>query len=252
MAGNGVVLKPASLTPLIGAAHPGGVRARGRARGARAHRARRRRGGPGAGRVERRQDLLHRLGRGRPRRGRGVRAAHEGLGARAGRQGPDDRAAPTPNLPNAVSGCLWGGFANAGQTCSGIERVYVVREVAERFIEGVVRGRASGCASATRSTRTPRSARWSRASSSSWCSELVDDAVAAGATLHCGGPLDVSAPRRQLLRARRAHRRDPRHADHARGDLRAGGPDRDGGRPRTRRSRWPTTPSSASARRSGR
>mgnify|MGYP003291142865 CR=1 FL=1 len=36
------------------------------------------------------------------------------------------------NLPNAISGCLWGGFANAGQTCSGIERVYVVDEVAER------------------------------------------------------------------------------------------------------------------------
>ena len=44
------------------------------------------------------------------------------------------------NLPNAISGCLWGGFANAGQTCSGIERVYVVKEVADRFIEGVVEG----------------------------------------------------------------------------------------------------------------
>src|SRR5207244_3412874 len=32
------------------------------------------------------------------------------------------------NLANAISGCLWGGFANAGQACSGIERVYVVRE----------------------------------------------------------------------------------------------------------------------------
>ena len=44
------------------------------------------------------------------------------------------------NLPNAVSGALWGGFANAGQTCAGIERVYVLREVADRFIEGVVAG----------------------------------------------------------------------------------------------------------------
>ena len=34
-------------------------------------------------------------------------------------------------LDNAVSGAIWGGFANAGQTCSGIERVYVVREVAD-------------------------------------------------------------------------------------------------------------------------
>ena len=45
------------------------------------------------------------------------------------------------NLPNAVSGALWGGFANAGQTCSGIERVYVMRDVAEPFIEGLVEGR---------------------------------------------------------------------------------------------------------------
>src|SRR5918995_1592902 len=30
------------------------------------------------------------------------------------------------DLANAVSGAVWGGFANAGQTCSGIERTYVV------------------------------------------------------------------------------------------------------------------------------
>src|SRR3954453_21016825 len=42
------------------------------------------------------------------------------------------------DVDNAISGAVWGGFANAGQTCSGIERVYVVEEVAERFIEGVV------------------------------------------------------------------------------------------------------------------
>ena len=43
------------------------------------------------------------------------------------------------DLENAISGCIWGGFANAGQTCSGIERTYVVEDVAEPFIEGVVR-----------------------------------------------------------------------------------------------------------------
>jgi acyl-CoA reductase-like NAD-dependent aldehyde dehydrogenase len=31
------------------------------------------------------------------------------------------------NLEHAVAGAVWGGFANAGQTCSGIERVYVTR-----------------------------------------------------------------------------------------------------------------------------
>ena len=43
------------------------------------------------------------------------------------------------NLSNAISGAVWGGFANAGQTCSGIERTYVMRDVADRFIDGVVR-----------------------------------------------------------------------------------------------------------------
>ena len=33
------------------------------------------------------------------------------------------------NLPNAISGCLWGGFANAGQTCAGIERVYTFADL---------------------------------------------------------------------------------------------------------------------------
>src|SRR5262249_58876488 len=42
------------------------------------------------------------------------------------------------DLDNAISGAVWGGFANAGQTCSGIERVYVLREIADRFVEGVV------------------------------------------------------------------------------------------------------------------
>ena len=43
------------------------------------------------------------------------------------------------DLANAISGCVWGGFANAGQTCSGIERTYVVEAVADRFLERVVR-----------------------------------------------------------------------------------------------------------------
>ena len=86
------------------------------------------------------------------------------------------------NLPNAVRGGLWGGFANAGQTCSGIERVYVMREVAERFVEAWWRARAA-CGWATRLDWDDGGrARWSRASSSTWSRELVDDAVAPGAS----------------------------------------------------------------------
>ena len=96
------------------------------------------------------------------------------------------------NLPNAVSGCLWGGFANAGQTCSGIERVYVVEEVAERFIEGVVEGARALRVGDPLDYGTEVGPMVSR-EQFELVRELVDDAVAAGATLHCGGPLDVSA-----------------------------------------------------------
>ena len=32
---------------------------------------------------------------------------------------------------------MWGALTNAGQNCAAIERVYVVKEVAEAFIEKV-------------------------------------------------------------------------------------------------------------------
>jgi succinate-semialdehyde dehydrogenase/glutarate-semialdehyde dehydrogenase len=95
---------------------------------------------------------------------------------------------PDADLDHAIAGALWGGFANAGQTCSGIERVYVAREVAERFIAGVVEGAAR--------LRVGDPLRWETeigpmASREQFetVRELVDDAVAAGAEKVCGGPV---------------------------------------------------------------
>jgi acyl-CoA reductase-like NAD-dependent aldehyde dehydrogenase len=99
------------------------------------------------------------------------------------------------NISNAVSGCLWGGFANAGQTCSGIERVYVVEEVAERFVEGVVEGARRLRVGDPADYDTEIGPMVSR-EQFELVRELVDDAVAGGATLHCGGPLDVAAHQR--------------------------------------------------------
>ena len=62
MAGNGVVLKPASLTPLLGEAIRARLREGRPARGVGPGRPRRRRGRRCACQVERRQGLLHRLG----------------------------------------------------------------------------------------------------------------------------------------------------------------------------------------------
>jgi acyl-CoA reductase-like NAD-dependent aldehyde dehydrogenase len=99
---------------------------------------------------------------------------------------------PDANLDHAIAGALWAGFASAGQTGSGIERVFVVREVAERFVGGVVAG--------AQRLRIGDPLRWdteigpmtSRAQFERVC-ELVDDAVSSGATLRCGGPAQPPA-----------------------------------------------------------
>jgi acyl-CoA reductase-like NAD-dependent aldehyde dehydrogenase len=98
---------------------------------------------------------------------------------------------PDANLDHAIAGALWGGFANAGQTCSGIERVYVAREVSERYIAGVVTG--------ARALRVGDPLGWDTEigpmvsrEQFALVDELVTDAVDNGALLHCGGP--VAAP----------------------------------------------------------
>jgi succinate-semialdehyde dehydrogenase/glutarate-semialdehyde dehydrogenase len=185
MAGNGVVLKPASLTPLIGerirkvferAGVPEGlVRV--------VH-------GPGAGSALVRSGVAKIFFTGSVETGRGVgeECARRLKGSVLELGGKDPMIVlPDANLQHAIAGALWGGFANAGQTCSGIERVYVMREVAERFIEGVVEGASR--------LRIGEPLRWdteigpmvSREQFET-VSELVDDAVASGATLRCGGP----------------------------------------------------------------
>ncbi|HKG17213.1 MAG TPA: aldehyde dehydrogenase family protein [Solirubrobacteraceae bacterium] len=94
-------------------------------------------------------------------------------------------------LPNAVGGALWGGFANAGQTCSGIERVYVMREVADRFVADVVAGARRLRVGDPLDWRTQVGPMVSHGQFETVC-ELVDDAVAAGAKLECGGPAAVA------------------------------------------------------------
>jgi succinate-semialdehyde dehydrogenase/glutarate-semialdehyde dehydrogenase len=97
---------------------------------------------------------------------------------------------PDADLEHAVAGALWGGFANAGQTCSGIERVYVMREVSERFISDVVEGAGRLRVGDPLSWDTEVGPMVSEEQFSSVRS-LVDDAVAAGASLRCGGPVSV-------------------------------------------------------------
>jgi succinate-semialdehyde dehydrogenase/glutarate-semialdehyde dehydrogenase len=92
------------------------------------------------------------------------------------------------DLEHAVAGCAWAGFANAGQSPSAVRRVYASRELAGRFTQALV--------AAAGRLRLGDPVGWDvdmgpLASPERFAAlrELVDDAVAAGATLECGGPV---------------------------------------------------------------
>ena len=187
MAGNGVVLKPASLTPLIGerirmlfekAGFPEGLV----------------RTVHGGGRIG---DALTKSSAGKIFFTGSVEVGYK-VGVACAKQmkgsvlelgGKDPQiVCADADLANAISGAVWGGFANAGQTCSGIERVYVMDEVADRFIEGVVRE--------TERLTVGDPLEWDTeigpmvsAEQADLVEELIDDAVKSGATKLCGGPV---------------------------------------------------------------
>jgi acyl-CoA reductase-like NAD-dependent aldehyde dehydrogenase len=94
------------------------------------------------------------------------------------------------NVTRAVAGALWAGYAGAGQARGAIERVYVASEVSERFVSGLVAGAQALTVGDPANPGTqvgplssPRRAEHVHA--------LVSEAVAQGAELRCGGPLNV-------------------------------------------------------------
>ena len=189
MAGNGVVLKPASLTCLIGeriqrvfdrAGLPEGI-------------VRTVHGGGAVGQALVESSVAKVFFTGSVEVGRGVGEAcaqrMKGCVLELGGKDPMLVLADA-HVPNAVSGALWGGFANAGQTCSGIERVYVMREVADRFVAGVVAGARRLAPGDPLSWDTQVGPMASREQFET-VRELVDDAVEHGAKLECGGPVEV-------------------------------------------------------------
>jgi acyl-CoA reductase-like NAD-dependent aldehyde dehydrogenase len=191
MAGNGVVLKPASLTPLIGQRIQEVFERAGVPEGL----VRTVHGGGAVGQalVESTAAKIFFTGSVEVGRRVGEECARRMKGSVLELGGKDPMlVCADAGVPNAISGCLWGGFANAGQTCSGIERVYVVKEVADRFVEGVIEGARSLRIGDPLDYDTEIGPMVSR-EQFELVRELVDDAVAGGASLHCGGPLDVAA-----------------------------------------------------------
>ncbi len=98
---------------------------------------------------------------------------------------------PDANLDHAIAGALWGGFANAGPDVLRDRARLCVGEVADRFIDGVVSGAQQLRVGDPMQWDTEIGPMISR-EQFEFVRELVDDAVASGATLRCGGPVDAA------------------------------------------------------------
>jgi acyl-CoA reductase-like NAD-dependent aldehyde dehydrogenase len=197
MAGNGVVLKPASLTPLIGerirqtfdkAGLPEGlvrtVHGGGRI---------------GDALVKSTAGKIFFTGSVEVGYKVGVECAKRMKGSVLELGGKDPAiVCADADLPNAVSGTVWGGFANAGQTCSGIERVYVHRDVADAYLEGLVRETERLTVGDPREWTTEIGPMVSE-DQAKIVTELVDDAVENGATKLTGGPVQIKGMKGKFI-----------------------------------------------------
>jgi succinate-semialdehyde dehydrogenase / glutarate-semialdehyde dehydrogenase len=95
-------------------------------------------------------------------------------------------------VPRAVAGALWAGCAAAGQARGSVERVYVAREVYERFLTALVGGARAMRVGNPADPRTQVGPLASRRRVEH-VDELVRAALAEGARLHCGGPVGSPA-----------------------------------------------------------
>jgi acyl-CoA reductase-like NAD-dependent aldehyde dehydrogenase len=97
------------------------------------------------------------------------------------------------HVARAAAGALWAGCAGAGQARGAVERIYAAPEVAERLVARLVAGARAmtvGDPSDPRVQIGPLASERRLAH----VRELVEEAVAQGATLHCGGPVDPDDP----------------------------------------------------------
>lgn len=190
MAGNGVVLKPASLTPLLGERIQETFEKAGLPEGL----VRAVHGGGAIGQALCEEPGVRKVfftGSVDVGRSVGEICARQIKGSVLELGGKDPQiVCADADLENAISGCAWGGFANAGQTCSGIERTYVVREIADEFCEGVVERVEALTVGDPTSWETEIGPMVS-AGQADIVTELVDDAIAGGADRLTGGPHEV-------------------------------------------------------------
>ena len=190
MAGNGVVLKPASLTPLIGqriqemferAGLPEGLLRTVHGGGA-----------VGQALVESSAGKIFFTGSVEVGRGVGEECARRMKGSVLELGGKDPQiVCADANLANAISGRRVGRLRERRPDVLR-HRARLRRARGRGPVHRRRRARGRGAdGRRSRATGTPRSGRWSRKEQYDLVCELVDDAIAAGAKRLCGGPVEV-------------------------------------------------------------
>jgi acyl-CoA reductase-like NAD-dependent aldehyde dehydrogenase len=92
------------------------------------------------------------------------------------------------HLPHAAAGALWAGCVGAGQARGSVERVYVAREISERFLRALVSGATALTVGDPRDPRT-QVGPLASARRVEHVNALVAEAQGQGAQLLCGGPV---------------------------------------------------------------
>jgi acyl-CoA reductase-like NAD-dependent aldehyde dehydrogenase len=89
-------------------------------------------------------------------------------------------------LGHAVEGALWAACAAAGQLAGSLQRVYVVESCHEEFLEALVRGAGELAAGDPLAAQTQVGPLADEAQAAA-CEAAIEEAVALGGVLHCGG-----------------------------------------------------------------
>ena len=125
------------------------------------------------------------------------------------------------DLDRAANAAAWGGCLMTGQVCMSVERVYVEEPVAEAFTAKLVERVRALRVGANGADAEIDMGPFTSPRQVEIVERHVADAQAKGARVLTGGQR-MARGRWGLLRTDRAGRRRSHHADHARGDLRAG------------------------------
>jgi succinate-semialdehyde dehydrogenase / glutarate-semialdehyde dehydrogenase len=97
------------------------------------------------------------------------------------------------NIPAAADAALWGAMSNAGQTCTGIERVYVVDAVKDKFVAALAE-RIKALALQPGEGPGASYGPMTMPAQIEVVRRHIDDAIARGATVLTGGAEAVKAP----------------------------------------------------------